>query len=477
MIVCIVGAGTAGLEGLLRAREMDAQAELRLIAPDRDFHYRPVSADSLFRPVPELRLAIDRVVQHAGATRIGDRADVVHAADQQILTRDGDLVDYDKLLLAPGARSERALRQGHLWRRGDDPGFLDQMLAELHADRIRRVAVCVPRGARWTVPAYELALVLAWSTAGMRAEVTLLTAEERPLAALGPEATQLVTGELDDAGVRVVAGVDVLDAPGERRDPPAPVQLTMRPHASDGASGTAEDFDRLISLPTAVGPHLTGVARDPAGFIEVDRTLRVCGTGQIWAAGDCLSAALEHSALAARQADAAISEIFSGEDAGSRHDGAPELTGMLLAGQRDRWLAENPAGTHEPSTRCLWWPPGRAVGAKLAEQISAWNPSVHETLPEHPGGLVIHVPVALGCSAGAGSGPGAKLSAAARVARLRDIENRQQLAVRRRGREADAELREMDARLRSFGANTGHVADELRQHGYLVAGSEPGRHV
>jgi hypothetical protein len=37
-----------------------------------------------------------------------------------------------------------------------------------------------------------------------------------------------------------------------------------------------------------------------------------------------------------------------------------------------------PAGTRQPSTRCLWWPPGRAVGHLLAPQIAAWDPAVDQ---------------------------------------------------------------------------------------------------
>jgi sulfide:quinone oxidoreductase len=79
-----------------------------------------------------------------------------------LLTRDGDAVGFDFLLLALGARSKRTLRQGQVWARGGDPSFLDQIILDAGAGKVRRVAVIVPRGARWPVPAYELALILAW---------------------------------------------------------------------------------------------------------------------------------------------------------------------------------------------------------------------------------------------------------------------------------------------------------------------------
>jgi hypothetical protein len=238
-------------------------------------------------------------------------------------------------------------------------------------------------------------------------------------------------------------------------------------------AGSPVAFDQLISLPTVLGPHITGVATDAAGFIEVDGSLRVCGSERVWAAGDCLATALEHSALAARQADAAVAAIAAACPATGGAPpapalGAPELTGLLLTGQRNRWLAENPAGTHEPSTRCLWWPPGRAVGRMLAGQIAAWDPSVHGTLPGHPDGLALSVPIALGCNGGVASGAGAEVSAQTRAARVRDIENRQLMAIDRMERAAGAELRELSDRLKTLDADEQRVVNELRRNGYLL---------
>lgn len=151
----------------------------------------------------------------------------------------------------------------------------------------------------------------------------------------------------------------------------------------------------------------------------------------------------------------------------ARPHGAPELTGMLLTGQRAEWLAENPIGTREPSTRCLWWPPGRAVGRMLAKRIAAWDPSVDYALPIHPEGSVIRTPVALGCSERHSAGAGREVSADVRAARLRDIDNRQLMAVRRRERAAAAELRTLSAKLETLTAHQQEVIHELQRHGYL----------
>jgi sulfide:quinone oxidoreductase len=487
-VLCIVGAGTAGLEALLAARQrFGARVELRLIAPDREFQYRAIRPGQTFRPVPERSLQIADVTAEAGADWVTDRVAAVHGADRQLLTRDGELVDFDYLLLTAGVISHRTLHHGEVWQRGNDPRFLDRIIDDALAGEIRSIAIVIPRGARWPVPAYELALVLAWRAAGARTEINLITSEERPLATLGTEASNLVLHELRDAGIHLQTGVEVVDEPRDssphtspalvlvpERPDQLPDALTGRP--TDPAririgAGVEVEFDRLISLPAATGPAIAGVPTDACGFIAVDETFKVRDSHRIWAAGGCIAAALEHSALAAEQADAAITEIAAaiagphgpGSAAPSR---VPELTGILLSGQRDQWLTQNPPDTPEPSTRCLWWPPGRAVGHLLAQRICAGDPSTLSDLPDAPPGLPIRVPVALAAPESASSVDG-PVSADTRSAQRRDIENRQLMAVHRREREADTELRSLGARLQSLKHEQEATILELKNHGYL----------
>lgn len=491
--VCVVGGGTGGLEGLLSAHaQLGSKVELTLIAPDREFRYRPMSAASLFAPADERGLPITDVVAQTHATWVVDRVAAVHEAQGTLLSRDGDEVEFDFLLLALGARSERTLRQGHIWMRGSDPHFLDQILADVSAGRVRSVAVVVPRGARWPVPGYELALILAWTAGatGARCRVALITAEGRPLAALGHEAADTVFGELESAGVEVTTGVEVMDEESSDPAAPGPARIVLVPEepaseddalmgrpadpASAHPRASAVEFDRLISLPTVVGPFIAGVPTDVAGFVEVDEGLKVCGSERMWAAGACIAAALEHSALAAEQADAAVAAIAAAaaaagiEAAAGNPTAAPDLAGFLLTGQRDRWLVENPAGTREPSTRCLWWPPGRAVGTMLAQRIAAWNPSLQNDLPGHPDGVAIRVPVALGCNGRSALGSGTEDSPEVRRARTRDIANRQLMAVHRREQAGQEELRALTARLKTLADQQQEVILELQKHGYLL---------
>ena len=103
----------------------------------------------------------------------------------------------------------------------------------------------------------------------------------------------------------------------------------------------------------------------------------------------------------------------------------------------------------------------------LAQRIAAWDPSVHERLPDISDGVLIRAPIVLGCSGSSSLHAGEEVSAEVRSARLRDIENRQLMAVERRERAADAEVRALSAELKTLAARQQEVIRELQRHGYL----------
>lgn len=493
--VCVAGGGTAGVEGLLALRrQLGPEPRLILIAPEFQFRYRPIDAGAPLRPARERGLPLADVAADAQARWLPDRVAAVQEGERRLITRDGEVVTFDALLVAAGARPRRALRQGEVWQRGRDPGFLDETVAGIRDGAVRSVAVVVPRGARWPIPAYELALVLGWTAQEAGAHATLITVEDRPLEALGELASQLVSAELAAAGVALRCGVEALDPPADDGPPPpsptvlltatgraAADALVGRPTAPERVRPDIADvarFDRLIALPTMVGPSLLGIATDVNDFIAADASLQVCGSERIWAAGGCLAVGLEHSALSARQADvaaegiaAALAATFDDVAAGPPPV-APELTGVLLRRQRSAWLAANPPGTRQLSTRCLWWPPGRAVGQMLARRIAAWDPSLEEMLPARPDGLFIRCPVVLAPHQPV-TVPAADITPEVRAARLRDIEHRQLQAVSRHEREAEAELRALRTRLQTLTAEQEEVIAHLRRQGYLGTDGRP----
>jgi sulfide:quinone oxidoreductase len=119
---------------------------------------------------------------------------VDHEARTAVL-RSGRSIPYDALLLAVGARPYPALTEGVLF----DPAHGRDTLASLAARPAGHTAVVVPTGVGWTLPAYELALLVS-TRAG--ATVTLITAERTPLEAFGEPGTRLAREELEAAGWR-----------------------------------------------------------------------------------------------------------------------------------------------------------------------------------------------------------------------------------------------------------------------------------
>ncbi len=145
-----------------------------------------------------------------------------------MLTRDGDFLPYDALLIAVGARLRAPVRRRRVvakprGRVATWPGSC----ASSRTGRARSVAFVVPRGAAWPMDAYELAFVarLAAERGGSGGRVLVVTAESSPVEALGPAASEAVAEELAPRGEsRSVTGVT-----GEPASPPLGVDRDGAP--------------------------------------------------------------------------------------------------------------------------------------------------------------------------------------------------------------------------------------------------------
>ena len=149
-------------------------------------------------------------------------------AGQRLLTRDGDLIAFDALLLAVGARWSHGLKHGLAWMR-DESSTREwaNLLRDLEHGAVERLAFVVPARAGWPVDAYELALIASAASrdAGRSPRIDLLTAEPAPLAALGREAGEAVGAALEAAAIRLLAGVEVRDR--RSADRPGPITLEL----------------------------------------------------------------------------------------------------------------------------------------------------------------------------------------------------------------------------------------------------------
>src|SRR4051812_34448353 len=223
--VVVAGGGVGGLETLVALNALAAdRVAPALIAPDRDFVLRALDVFEPFGLGRPSRYPLDELCAELGAERHRDVVARVDRARRTVVLGSGAEVPYDVLVAAVGAIPYPAFAHGVPFDRARAPERFDALLAALGSGRASSVPVVVPRGSPWTLPGYELALMLrALGGAGRPAppRVTVVTAEPRPLAAFGPPATEMIRAELAAAGADLVAGVDAT-VPSDRLLPGGP---------------------------------------------------------------------------------------------------------------------------------------------------------------------------------------------------------------------------------------------------------------
>jgi sulfide:quinone oxidoreductase len=304
-----------------------------------------------------------RLASDVGARLHHARLTGVDDEHQLALVDDGDPVPYDALLVAVGARSEPAFRRALTWTPESDPEVFGGLRRDIEEGYSKTVAFVVPPTTAWPLPAYELALMTAWAAKDMGEDdvrVSVVTPEAAPLALFGAAGSAAVRKDLEEAGVIVTTNAYV----EERENPP---QFVMQP------GNRPLEARRVVALPRAVGPSLTGLNSDDGGFICVDGHGRVAGSTAVWAAGDGIAFPVKQGGLAAQQADAAAESIaaFAGVDIEPRpfH---PVLRGMLLTGRGREWLRADIAGGGGEAVadrHALWWPPTKVAGRYVAPYL------------------------------------------------------------------------------------------------------------
>jgi sulfide:quinone oxidoreductase len=383
--VVIAGGGVAGIEALLALHALAAhRVELTLVAPTEDFVYRPLAVAEPFALGSPRRTPLADAARVADATFVQAPLVSVDVAERTVHLGDGQELPYDSLLLATGAAAEPAYTDGVLtWDDRSDVDTLGGLLRDLEEGYSKRLAIVVPPGPGWPLPAYELALLIAGQARGMgvEPEITLVTPEQAPLAIFGSRAVEVVAEELERAGVRVELGAYASVDPGPPRS------LVLRP------SGRKLEIERVLSLPRLRGRAPNGIPADPDGFVTVDAYGRVVGAEGVWAAGDGIAFPVKFGGLAAQQADAAAADIATLAGAiVDRKPFRPVLRGRLLTSRGPRYLRYDAAGgggEGEATTHTLWWPPGKVAGRWLAPWLAAQDDeAVADHLP-HSGGLAV----------------------------------------------------------------------------------------
>jgi sulfide:quinone oxidoreductase len=383
--VLVAGGGVAGIEALLALHALAGdRIELTLISPTPDFVYRPLAVAEPFALGHQRRTPLAEATRAAGATFVQAPLASVDVAGRIVHLADGQELAYDALVVATGAASEPAFANGVLtWDDTSGAEVLGGLLRDLEEGYSKGLAIVVPPGPGWPLPAYELALLIASEARGMGMEpdITLVTPEQAPLAIFGSRAVEVVSDELARAGIRLELGAYA------ELDHGPPRGLMLRP------SGRRLEINRVLALPRLRGRAPQGIPANAEGFITVDPHGRVVGTDRVWAAGDGIDFPVKFGGLATEQADAVAADIAA--EAGAlveRTPFRPVLRGRLLTSSGPRYMrydAGGGGGEGEATTHTLWWPPGKVNGRYLTPWLAALDDeAVADHLPQS-GGLAV----------------------------------------------------------------------------------------
>jgi sulfide:quinone oxidoreductase len=325
---------------------------------------------------------LDPIVRDQGATLRAGGLKEVCTGDHEVVTHDGEVLGYDVLLMAIGAKARVGL-PGAITVKG--PRYTRRfraLLAEIEDGRIQRLAFAVPPGVSWPLPLYELALLTARHAAAAGRddlEISFVTPEAEPLELFGPKASAATLKLFREGGIELVtgrypAGVEVN---GLTLIPPEPPLLAA---------------DRVVSLPRLTGPRVPGLPADAEGFIPTDLHGRVEGAERVFAAGDATVFPVKQGGIATQQADAAAESIAALAGAAIEpRPFRPVLRGMLLTGETPQYMRAEISGgrgeSSEAANSALWWPPSKIAGRYLSPYLGLH----HAEFETGAGGVAVEV--------------------------------------------------------------------------------------
>ncbi len=361
--VIIAGGGVAGAEALLCLRELaGASASVELVAAEPEFSYKALNLAEPFGLGDGRSLRLDKLAAHCGAGFHHDRLAGVDPERRTVQTEGGIQLSYDALLLAVGVRQVVDLAGALTYGGPAANTAYRELLSELEAGEVRRVAFAAPATIRWALPIYELALLTAGHLRREGrdgVELTLVTPEAQPLEMFGRRASESVSALLAEAEIRF-------------RGSSAP--STVEAEELILASGERLGAERVVALPRLEVQPIPGVPQGPKGFIGTDPFMRVEGLPRVHAAGDATWFPIKQGGLAAQQADCAATTIASliNPEIG-KTPFRPVLRAALLTGDGPRYLRSSIGernGSSASGAAPLWWPPSKIAARYLAPYIA-----------------------------------------------------------------------------------------------------------
>jgi sulfide:quinone oxidoreductase len=349
--VVIAGGGIAALEALLLLSDRgEHDLRLTLLSDRAHFTLRPQMIGEPWGG-RALRADLRALTHEAGAFLAHERLVAVDPGEHVAVMASGARIPFDDLVVAVGA-------QPSLPFTGAQTIGFGSLRDALAASAKGRVAIVVPPGIAWSLPAYQLALHIAADAPG---RVRVVTAEGEPLQIFGPEPARRVGALLDEHRVNI--------------------QTRSELRIGSDVSHLA---DTVLALPLLRGPAIAGLPVDGTGFHPVDAFQRIRGADGIYVVGDATDGQVKQGGLAALQADVAAADITYRAGAPIEPEPyVPVLRGKLVAPDGETlFLRRTLDGTDDgrSSARPLWKP----AGFLCAWRLMRWLEHHHNELDGDP---------------------------------------------------------------------------------------------
>jgi sulfide:quinone oxidoreductase len=360
--VVIAGGGVAALEAMMALRALAGdRVAITLLAPEREFRYRPMAVAESFTIARARHVALAAIAADFDVELVTGALAAVEPHEHHVLTRAGERIGYDALVIACGTRLRPAFDGVITIDDRNIGATLRGLVQDVEEGYTREIAFVAPAQAFWPLPLYELALLTAHRAYDMNASIdmSIVSPEEAPLALFGAGVSSELSGLLQAAGITFRGLSFASFAHGD---------LTLEP------SGLRLRPDRVVALPLLDGVPITGIPTDPHDFIAVSELGEVFGLTGVYAAGDGTAYPIKHGGLAAQQADVVAAAIAARAGVAIEPQPLqPVVRGMLLTGDDTRFIeAEMGDGgfTSTVSDICPWDPPTKIVAAHLGPYLA-----------------------------------------------------------------------------------------------------------
>jgi sulfide:quinone oxidoreductase len=334
-----------------------------MLAPDEDFVFKPLSVGEPFALGAAQHLPLKKFARDLNVELVQDGLASVSPSAHAVKTTGGGEIQYDKLVVATGARREEPFEHATTFRGQEDSEKLHGLVEDLEGEYARRIAFVVPPGVTWTLPLYELALLTARRAYEMSlgdVELSFVTPEESPLAVFGHGPSDEVRDLLEQAGISVRCSAHA--------EVPRKGTVLLHP------GGDEVSCDRIVTLARLRGRAIKSLPHDEDGFLPIDKHGRVTGVDDVYAAGDGANFPIKQGGIACQQADAVAEVIARAAGAAIEpRSFRPVLRGQLITGGESRFMRTNLSGREgdaaQTSPETLWWPPTKVAGRYLAPYL------------------------------------------------------------------------------------------------------------